>query len=66
MHFHPLFAFTSAAPPPVFLPLPTVEGVAGPRRFVLPPSMAIAAAKLAGDQDALLVIEAITASGILE
>lgn len=65
MPFHPLFAFTSPAPPPVFVPLPAVGGVAGVRRFVLPPSMAIAAQRLAADQDALLIIEAVTASGIL-
>lgn len=66
MPFHPLFAFTSAAPPPVFLPLPTVDGVAGVRRFVLPPSMARAARRLADDQDAQTIIEVVLASGILD
>lgn len=39
---------------------------AGSRRFVLPREMAIAAKRLAEDRDALLIVEALLASDVLQ
>lgn len=49
---------TTPPPPPVADPLPTVAGTAAPRRIVVPPDMAIAARRLAGDNG---VVEAFLA-----
>lgn len=58
------WAGTAAPPPPA--PVPVALGAGRPQRFVLPRSMAIAAQRLAGDNDALASFLALLTVGIFD
>jgi hypothetical protein len=52
------------APPPVLAPVPTLQGAGAPRRFVVPPEMAKAAQRLAGDNGVVEAFIAMLTVGI--